>query len=86
MPQRGWDTVTIPGAVAGWAALSQRFGKVPFGDLFERAIRYASDGYAVSPVVADKWRLAAPLMPQGLGWQDHFLIDGRAPAPCQLFR
>ena len=86
MPQRGWDTVTIPGAVAGWAALSQRFGKVPFGDLFERAIRYARDGYAVSPVVADKWRLAAPLMPQGLGWQDHFLIDGRAPAPGQLFR
>jgi len=86
MPQRGWDTVTIPGAVAGWTALSQRFGKVPFGDLFERAIRYARDGYAVSPVVADKWRLAAPLMPQGLGWQDHFLIDGRAPAPGQLFR
>jgi len=86
MPQRGWDTVTIPGAVAGWATLSQRFGKVPFGDLFERAIRYARDGYAVSPVVADKWRLAAPLMPQGLGWQEHFLIDGRAPAPGQLFR
>ena len=35
MPQRGWDTVTIPGAVSGWAALSQRFGKLPFADLFE---------------------------------------------------
>ncbi|MGA8031403.1 MAG: gamma-glutamyltransferase, partial [Casimicrobiaceae bacterium] len=69
MPQRGWETVTIPGAVSGWVALSKRFGKLPFGDLFEPAIRYARDGYAVSPVVADKWRLAAPLMPQGLGWQ-----------------
>ena len=65
MPQRGWDTVTIPGAVSGWVALSQRYGKLPFADLFEPAIRYARDGYAVSPVVAEKWALAAPLMPQG---------------------
>ena len=85
MPQRGWDTVTIPGAVSGWAALSQRYGKLPFGDLFEPAIRYARDGYPVSPVVAEKWRLAVPLMPQGLGWHEHFLIDGRAPAPGQRF-
>ena len=79
MPQRGWETVTIPGAVSGWVALSRRYGKLPFGDLFEPAIRYARDGYAVSPVVADKWQLAAPLMPQGLGWQEHFLIEGRPP-------
>jgi gamma-glutamyltranspeptidase / glutathione hydrolase len=86
MPQRGWGAVTIPGAVAGWVALSKRYGKLPFGDLFEPAIRYARDGYAVSPVVADKWRLAAPVMPQGLGWQDHFLIDGRVPKPGERFR
>jgi len=86
MPQRGFDTVTIQGAVSGWVALSQRYGKLAFGDLFEPAIRYARDGYQVSPVVADKWRLAVPLMPQGLGWQDHFLIDGRAPKPGERFR
>ena len=85
MPQRGWDTVTIPGAVSGWSALSRRFGKLPFGDLFEPAIRHARDGYAVSPVVADKWQLAAPLMPQGLGWQEHFLMAGRAPKPGERF-
>lgn len=86
MPQRGWETVTIPGAVSGWVALSKRYGKLPFADLFEPAIRYARDGYAVSPVIAHKWALAAPLMPQGLGWQDHFLIAGRAPAPGERFR
>ena len=86
MPQRGWETVTIPGAVSGWVALSQRYGKLPFGDLFEPAIRYARDGYAVSPVVAEKWALAAAVMPQGLGWQEHFLIDGRAPEPGERFR
>ena len=42
--ERGWESVTIPGAVSGWVALSQRFGKLPFADLFEPAIRYARDG------------------------------------------
>jgi len=86
MPQRGFDTVTIPGAVSGWIALSQRYGKLPFADLFEPGIRYARDGYAVSPVIAEKWRLAVPLMPKDLGWQAHFLIDGRAPKPGERFR
>ena len=85
MPQRGWESVTIPGAVSGWVELSKRYGKLPFEDLFEPGIRYARDGYAVSPVIADKWRLAEPIMPKGLGWQDHFLIDGHVPAPGQRF-
>ncbi len=51
MPTYGWDTVTIPGAVSGWAALSQRYGQLPFADLFEAAIRYARDGFAVAPTI-----------------------------------
>ena len=85
MPQRGWDTVSIPGAVSGWVALSRRYGKLPFADLFEPAIRYARDGYAVSPIISEKWHAAAPLMPQGLGWQEHFLPRGRAPLPGERF-
>ncbi|WP_372921434.1 gamma-glutamyltransferase, partial [Roseovarius sp.] len=34
MPERGWDSVTVPGAVGGWVALSDRFGKLPFAKLF----------------------------------------------------
>jgi gamma-glutamyltranspeptidase/glutathione hydrolase len=85
MPQRGWDSVTIPGAVAAWVALSKRYGKLPFADLFEPAIRYARDGYPVSPIVAEKWRLAEPIMPKGLGWQEHFLINGRPPKAGERF-
>src|ERR1700681_506640 len=40
MPRAGWDTVTIPGAVSGWVALSQLYGKLPFADLFASAICY----------------------------------------------
>src|SRR6187551_1065890 len=85
MPQRGIETVTIPGAVSGWVALSKRYGKLPFADLFEPAIRHARDGYPVSPVIAQKWKLAVPLMPEGLGWQEHFLINGRAPVAGERF-
>ena len=85
MPPRGWDTVTIPGAVSGWVALSQRYGKLPFADLFEPAIRLSRDGFHVSPVVAQKWELATPLMPQGLGWQEHFLPRGRPPHIGELW-
>jgi gamma-glutamyltranspeptidase/glutathione hydrolase len=85
MPQRGWEAVTIPGAVSGWVALSQRYGKLPFADLFEPAVRYARDGYLVSPVVASKWALAVPLMPMDLGFAEHFLPRGRAPKIAEKF-
>jgi gamma-glutamyltranspeptidase/glutathione hydrolase len=85
MPQRGWEPVTIPGAVSGWAALSQRFGALPFADLFVPAIRYAQDGYAVSPIVAGKWALAADVLPHDLGFAEHFLPRGRAPGPGEIF-
>jgi gamma-glutamyltranspeptidase/glutathione hydrolase len=85
MPRAGWTTVTIPGAVSGWIALSKRFGKLPFADLFGPAIRYARDGYAVSPVVAEKWSKAVPILGDVPGFADHFLPRGRAPEAGELF-
>src|SRR5437870_6013776 len=41
IPERNWEAVTIPGAVSGWVALSERYGTLPFGDLFAPAMRYA---------------------------------------------
>ena len=59
-PIRGWDTVTVPGAVATWEALHTRFGRLPFGDLLQPAIELAERGYGVSHVVAYKWAAAVP--------------------------
>jgi gamma-glutamyltranspeptidase/glutathione hydrolase len=86
-PQRGWDSVTVPGAVAGWVALSERFGKLPFADLLQPAIEIAERGYAVPLVVQQKWVAAAatdlPLQP---GFAEAFLPHGRAPHVGELFR
>src|SRR5581483_4277127 len=85
LPERSWEAVTIPGAVSGWATLSQRYGRLPFDVLFEPAIHYARDGYHVSPVVAQKWAAAVSIMPKHLGWPEHFLPYGRAPRPGEVF-
>jgi gamma-glutamyltranspeptidase/glutathione hydrolase len=85
MPRAGWTTVTIPGAVSGWVALSKRFGKLPFADLFAPAIRYARDGYAVSPVIADKWAKAVPILGNVPGFAELFMPRGRALETGELF-
>jgi gamma-glutamyltranspeptidase / glutathione hydrolase len=86
MPMRGWDSVTIPGAVDAWISLSRRFGKLPFADLFEPAIRYATDGFLVSPVTAEKWSQAPSLFRDYPDWSSTFLLHGLCPHPGELFR
>jgi len=88
MPRRGWDAVTVPGAVAGWVALSERYGKLPFADLMAPAIEIAERGYAVPVIVQSKWRMAsevADLVAQP-GFAETFLPRGRAPEVGELFR
>jgi gamma-glutamyltranspeptidase/glutathione hydrolase len=85
MPQRGWDSVTVPGAVSAWAELSKRFGKLPFGDLFEPAIRYAADGYMVSPTISRLWARQAPELKDQPGYAQAFMPRGRAPEAGETF-
>ena len=85
-PKRGWDSATVPGAVAGWVALSQRFGKLPFADLLAPAIAIAERGYAVPVVVQEKWAAAAPLLAAEPGYAQAFMPHGRAPNVGELFR
>ncbi|GAB4126493.1 MAG: gamma-glutamyltransferase [Rubrivivax sp.] len=84
-PMRGWDSVTVPGAVAGWVALSQRFGRLPFGDLLQPAIELAERGFGVGVVTADKWARAEPLLRDQPGFAAAFLPRGRAPLPGERF-
>jgi len=85
MPMRGWDTVTTPGAVAGWVALSERLGKLPFADLLEPAIELAERGHGVGRIVADKWGRQVPLLKDLPGFAAAFMPRGRAPEPGERF-
>ncbi|MBX9960252.1 MAG: gamma-glutamyltransferase family protein [Burkholderiaceae bacterium] len=85
-PKRGIDSVTVPGAVSGWVALSDRFGKLPFADLLEPAIEIAERGYLIPVVVQQKWAAATPELHAVPGFAQSFLPWGRAPKVGELFQ
>ncbi len=85
-PTRGWDTVTVPGVIAGWEALSAKFGSLPFADLLEPAIELAERGHAVAAIVAHKWAAAVPELAGQPGFAETFMPRGRAPDVSELVR
>jgi len=90
MPDVGWSVVTVPGAVSGWRALWERWGKLPFEQLFAPALRYARDGFAVSPVVAGAWQAAAARYlllapPEFQPFKAAFFPGDRAPQAGELW-
>lgn len=90
MPSLGWGTVTVPGAVSAWRSLSQRWGKLPFEQLFEPAIRYAEEGFPVSPETARAWKRVERLFASLSGvefqpFQAVFFPTGRAPRTGEIW-
>lgn len=86
VPVFGWDSVTVPGAVSGWVALSERFGALPFRELFEPGLRYATDGFVVLPVTAGGWAQASRWFRDFPEFGKAFLPNGRPPAAGELVR
>jgi len=87
VPARGVDSVTVPGAVGAWMAMSDRFGKLPFEQLMAPAAEIAERGYAVPVIVQQKWTMAskvAELVSQP-GYAQTFLPEGRPPAVGERF-
>jgi gamma-glutamyltranspeptidase/glutathione hydrolase len=85
MPRDGAASVTVPGAVAGWQALRDKFGTKPLSELLAPAIHYASEGFPVGEITAEAWaaasgRVGAPSASRT------YLPGGRPPAPGQLFK
>ena len=86
VPSHGPLPVTVPGAVDGWFALHERFGKLPMRHLLAPSIRYARDGHPVHETIAYYWARSVPLLSKWPGFAEQFTIDGRAPAKGELWR
>ncbi|MBE0582973.1 MAG: gamma-glutamyltransferase family protein [Desulfofustis sp.] len=86
MPLLGWDAVTVPGAVSVWAALSKRFGVLPFATLFRAGIDYARQGFPVAPITAHRWREMADTFREFPEFCRVFLPGGSPPSPGTLVR
>jgi gamma-glutamyltranspeptidase/glutathione hydrolase len=86
MPHEGIDSVTVPGAVAGWNALHERFGRMTWKELFQPAIFYAENGYPVPEIIAAYWDDAAGLIGKDPEGRRLYLPNGKPPAVGQIFQ
>ena len=86
IPATGPLPVSVPGAVDGWFALHERFGRKPMADNLAPAIRYAREGHPVAEVIAYYWDRSVPRLSPYPGFSEQFTIDGRAPRKGEMWR
>jgi gamma-glutamyltranspeptidase/glutathione hydrolase len=86
MPQEGIQSVTVPGAVSGWASLHKRFGKLPWRELFQPAIYFAEHGFPVTEMIGGAWKTEEAKLARDENAKRVFLHDGRAPAVGEMFK
>ncbi|GKW45596.1 gamma-glutamyltransferase family protein [Planococcus sp. NCCP-2050] len=85
MPVHGMIPITVPGVPAAWAELSKKFGKLPYSELFKPAIRYAEEGYPLTPILGKYWKAAYESFKTKFtaeeyqSWFDTFAPQGKAP-------
>lgn len=92
IPKYGFIPVTVPGAPASWVELSKRFGKLPLIDVLEPAIRYASEGFAITPTLSYFWKRAYNIYKNNLkgeefeNWFATFAPNGRPPKVGEIWK
>jgi gamma-glutamyltranspeptidase/glutathione hydrolase len=86
MPQQGIHSVTVPGAVAGWQCLLQRFGCRSLAELLAPAIHYAEQGFAIEEVVQSYWQASEAVLRADAAAAHTYLPHGRVPRVGELFR
>ena len=86
IPAHGSLPVTVPGAVDGWFALHERFGKRPMADNLAPAIGYAREGHPVHEVIAYYWERSVPRLSKWPGFSEQFTIQGRAPRTGETWK
>ncbi|MDZ7781306.1 MAG: gamma-glutamyltransferase [Gemmatimonadota bacterium] len=85
VPERDARAVTVPGALAGWAALLDRYGSIPLERALAPAVRIAEGGFPVTPIIAHEWASLAPVLRADPGAAATFLPGGRVPSPGGWF-
>ncbi|MEO8049240.1 MAG: gamma-glutamyltransferase [Acidobacteriota bacterium] len=88
MPQQGIQSFTVPGAVDGWWKMHQRYGKLPWKELFQSAVAYAEDGFPVSEAIQESWAAAerSTRVTSNPESMRVFFPGGKAPSEGDLFR
>jgi len=93
IPAHGELPVTVPGTVDGWFAMHGQFGKLPMSRVLAPAVKYAREGFPVSPVIAYYFQRNLAAFQRIIGDEDWFsnaratyFPDNRAPVAGEIFR
>jgi gamma-glutamyltranspeptidase/glutathione hydrolase len=86
MPQRGIHSVTIPGAVHGWATLLNSHGTKKLSEILQAATCHAEEGFPVAELTAEQWKEPVARLKADEGGAINYLIGGRAPKAGEIFR
>ena len=77
---------TVPGCADGWFELHAKYGRLPMSRVLAPAIRYAEEGFPLSPVIASDWAHSVPVFKDKPGFASVFMPGGRAPLEGERFR
>jgi gamma-glutamyltranspeptidase/glutathione hydrolase len=93
IPSVGTLPITVPGAVDGWFALHDKFGKLPMSDDLAPAIKYATEGFPVTQLIALYWKANMAGFEKSKGLIEEldnaratYLVNGKAPEEGEIFR
>ena len=86
IPAYGALPVTVPGAVAGWSALHDKFGKLPFENLFNNAIDYANNGFPVTELIAYYLKRSSSVFKDYENFSSVWMPSGATPKKGEIFK
>lgn len=86
VPDDGAKSITLPGALSGWAMLLKQHGTITLAEALQPAIELAQNGFPVSEITAEKWGLFTIKLFNDDGARNTFLIESqRAPRKGEWF-
>src|SRR6266478_6029500 len=86
MPQKGVNSITVPGVVDGWLKRAEKFGRKKLGEDLAAAIRTARDGFPMPEWTAAYWAAEVDLLRGDEEAGEGFLPSDRAPRVGEVFR
>ena len=86
VPDEGAQSITLPGALSGWATLLQSHGTISLAQALAPAIELSEKGFPISKTTAEEWGLFESKINYDLGARSTFLMDGgRTPVAGDWF-
>ncbi len=86
IPAFGPLPVTVPGAVAGWFAMHDKFGSMPMKKILQPAISYARNGFPMTELIAYYMERSGYFLQKYPGFKETYMPNGHTPRKGEIFK